>query len=80
MDAWGVVDRPEDMNILEGIWAFKLKRFPDGMIKKFKTRHCVRGDQQLEGIYFFETYAPVIQWAIVRMMLILEILLKLKPR
>ena len=36
MDAWGAVDCPDDMNILEGIWAFKLKRFPDGMIKKFK--------------------------------------------
>ena len=80
MNAWGVVDRPEDMNILEGIWAFKLKRFPDGMIKKFKARYCVRGDQQLEGIDFFETYAPVVQWTTVRMMLILEILLKLKSK
>ena len=60
MEAWGAVDRPEEMKILEGIWAFKLKRFPDGMIKKFKARHCVRGDQQLEGIDFFETYAPVV--------------------
>ena len=45
MDAWGVVDCPDDMNLLEGILAFKLKRFPGGMIKKFKARYCVRGDQ-----------------------------------
>ena len=32
MDAWGVVDRRDDMNVLEVIWAFKLKRFPDRMI------------------------------------------------
>ncbi len=33
---------------------------------------------QLEGIYFFDTYAPVIQWTTVCLMLILEVLLGLK--
>ncbi len=36
--------------------------FPDGLIKKFKARFCARGDQQIKGIDFFETYAPVVQW------------------
>jgi len=61
MEAWEVVDREEGMNVIDSIWAFKLKRFPDGLIKKFKARFCARGDQQLEGIDFFETYAPVVQ-------------------
>ena len=38
MDAWEVVNREDDMNGIDAIWAFKLKRFPDGMVKKFKTR------------------------------------------
>ena len=80
MDSWEVVDRTEDMNILQSIWAFKIKRFPDGLIKKFKARFCARGDQQLEGINFFETYAPVVQWTTVRLLLILKILLKLKSK
>ena len=50
------------------------------MVKKFKARFCARGDQQLEGIDFFETYAPVVQWTTVRLMLILEILLNLKSK
>ena len=33
---------------------------------------------QLEGIDFFETYASVVQWTTVRLMLILEVLLGLK--
>ena len=41
-------------------WAFKSKQFPDGLIKKFKARFCARGDMQLDGIAFFETYAPVV--------------------
>ena len=80
MDAWEVVDRPENANVIASIWAFKIKRFPDGLIKKFKARFCARGDQQLEGIDFFETYAPVVQWTTVRLLLILEVLLKLTSK
>jgi hypothetical protein len=55
--------------ILSGTWAFKLKRLPDGSPSRFKARYCVRGDQQTEGVDYFETYAPVVQWSTVRMVL-----------
>ena len=80
MGVWEVVDRPEGANVIDSTWAFRIKRFPDGLIKKFKARFCVRGDQQVHGIDFFETYAPVVQWTTVRLMLILEVLLKLKSK
>jgi hypothetical protein len=35
---------------------------------------------QLEGIDVFETYAPVVQWTTVRLMLIIEVLLGLKSK
>ena len=50
------------MNFIILTWTFKLNKHPDGIIKKFKSISCARGDIQLEGIYFFETYAPVVQW------------------
>jgi hypothetical protein len=67
-------------NVIDSISAFKIKRYPDGVVKKFKARFCARGDQQLEGVDFFETYAPVIQWTTVRLMLILEVLLQLTSK
>jgi hypothetical protein len=76
----GKFDQDEAPNVIDSIWAFKLKRFPDGMVKKSKARFCASGDQQLEGVDFFETYAPVVQWTTVRLMLILEILLQLKSK
>ena len=80
MNAWDVVDRPDGKNVIESTWAFKLKQFPDGLVKKFKARFCARGDQQLEGIDFFETYAPVVQWTTVCLLLILEVLLDMKSK
>ena len=76
-DSWIVVDRTDDMNVLPSTWAFKLKRFPDGSVKKFKGRFCARGDKQIQGIDFFETYSPVVQWTTIRLMLILECVLGL---
>ncbi len=77
IDAWSVIDRL-DHHIIASTWAFKCKRYPDGLIKKFKAHFCAKGDQQIEGIDFFETYAPVVQWTTIRLMFILEILLGLK--
>ena len=77
MDCWEVVDRDPSMKVIGGTWALKLKRYPDGLIKKFKARFCARGDQQTND---FETYAPVVQWTTIRLMLILEVLLGLKSK
>ena len=66
-------DLPPGANVLPGTWALKIKRYPDGSFRKFKARYCVRGDKQLEGIDYFQTYAPVVSWLSVRMLLILTI-------
>ena len=63
------------MNAIRSTWAFKLKRYPDRLINKFKAHGCAQHDMQLEGINFFKTYAPVVHWTTVRLMLILEVLL-----
>jgi hypothetical protein len=81
IDAWSVIDKTsEHKNVISSTWAFKVKRYPDGLIKKFKARFCARGNQQLAGIDFFETYAPVVQWTTIQLMFILEILLRLKSK
>ena len=68
------------MNVLPSTWAFKCKRYPDGMIRKLKARFCARGDKQIEGIDYFDTFAPVVNWTTVRLMLILSIILSLATR
>ena len=61
--------------IIPTTWAFRIKRFPSGLMQKIKARFCVRGDLQDEGDYVdvFDTYAPVAAWHSIRMMTILSL-------
>ena len=68
-NTWTAVTRTPDMNVLKGTWVFKLKRLPDGTPSRFKARFCARGDLQQEGVDFFDTYAPVVQWSTIRLLL-----------
>ena len=80
-NTWGSIPRasvPKDKDgkikvVLPGTWAFKLKRLPDGTPYKYKARYCVRGDKQKAGVDYFETYAPVVQWSTVRLLLTLTL-------
>jgi hypothetical protein len=59
MECWDVVKRVPGCNVLPSTWAFKLKRYPDGSLSKYKARFCAGGHRQIEGVDFFETFAPV---------------------
>jgi len=76
--AWEQVKKVDDMNVVPSTWAFKIKRFPSGLVRKLKARFCVRGDMQKKGVDVFETFAPVVSWTTVRLMLILSVILDLK--
>lgn len=77
---WNVVPRSKagTQQVVPGTWAFKRKRYPDGRFRKHKSRFCVRGDiQKLKGGGSINTYAPVVSWVTVRLMLILALILGL---
>ena len=75
-----MVKRPSGGNILQSTWVFKKKRYPDGGLKKHKARFCVRGDQHIDGVDVFETYASVVSWVIVRLLLVLSLVLGLETQ
>ena len=74
LGSFEMVARPRGENVLQSTWAFKRKRYPDGTLKKYKARFCVRGDQKIEGVDVFDTYAPVVSWITVRLLLVLSII------
>jgi len=54
---------PEDTKTIMSIWSFKRKRYPDGTLNKHKARLCAHGGMQTWGQNYWETYAPVVNWA-----------------
>ena len=78
LGSFNMASRPSSTNILVSTWAFRKKRYPDRALKKFKARLCVRGYQQIDQLDVFETFAPVVAWITVRILLILLMVLNLK--
>ena len=80
MDVWELVDRQPWMHILPSTLVFKAKLFPSGLIRKLKARLCCRGDRQVKNVDYFETYAPVVSWNTVRLLLVLSAELQLATK
>jgi Reverse transcriptase (RNA-dependent DNA polymerase) len=78
--SWEVVDRKPGMHVLPCTWAFWCKWFPDGTVRKLKARFCVCWDRQIEGVDYFNTFAPIVSWQKVQLMLILLIVLNLSTK
>ena len=73
INSWDEVDISDAKSkIIPGTWVFRVKRTPDGEIKKRKARFCCRGDLQEDT---FETFAPVVSWTSVRLFLVLTTIL-----
>ena len=80
---WTMVPRsavPTKAEIVIAIWSFKRKRHPNGSLNKHKARLCAHGGMQHWGVSYWETYAPVVNWMSVRILLILSIIFNLKSR
>jgi hypothetical protein len=65
---------------LQPIWSFRRKRAPDWTVLKHRSCICPNGGMQVEGVNFWETYAPVVSWRTIRLTLILSLLSGLKSR
>ena len=66
---WEVVERPEGVNVVDSKWVFCLKKNEKGEIVKWKARLVARGFTQVQGVDYFETFAPMARLASIRLIL-----------
>ena len=69
-DVWEIIPKsslPTSAHIIRLIWSFKRKRNTFGDLIKHKARLCVHGGIKQEGIEFYNTFAPVVNWSTVRL-------------
>lgn len=55
---WEEYKGPEPLNPLRTTWIYKVKENCHGDPIKYKARLCMQGFNQIEGVNFFETFAP----------------------
>jgi len=81
---WQLVRRdqvPPDVEVMPSVWAMRRKRnLTTNAIVKYKARLNLHGGKQIYGMNYYETYAPVVTWFAIRLLLIIAILLSLALR
>ena len=70
-ETWTVVPRPNDRSIVGSRWVFKVKHDAEGSIERYKARVVAKGFSQIPGTDFEETYAPVVRFDSLRLLLAL---------
>ncbi|UYV81944.1 hypothetical protein LAZ67_21000209 [Cordylochernes scorpioides] len=72
-NTWTLSDLPLGKRPISSRWVFKIKTNSKGDVERFKARLVARGFSQKRNVDFFETYSPVINFSVIRMIFALTI-------
>lgn len=66
-NTWSLVPPTSSIHVIGSKWIFKVKYKADGIVERHKARLVAL--TQTPGVYYFETFSPVIKPVIVRIIL-----------
>ena len=65
---------PENEKVMDSVWAMRRKRNKiTEAVYKWKAGLNLHGGQQEHGVHYDETYAPVVSWPTIWMLLLLTL-------
>lgn len=73
-----MASKPSHAKLLSSIWSYREKRSRIGIILKYKAHLCMDESQQQHGLDYWETYASVVSWSTIHLILLLSNILNLK--
>ena len=80
---WQLVKRsslPSNAKVLPSIWSMHCKQdITTNEIKKYKARLNLHGGKQEYGANYYKTYAPVVTWFAIRLIIVIGIIASLLP-
>lgn len=68
-ETWKLVERKPNVKTIDSRWVFRIIKDTEGNVVRFKARLCARGFKQKQGIDFMETWAPVVRYDSLRVLL-----------
>ena len=70
-DAWELVERPNDREVIGSRMVLRNKYKPDGKLERREARIVARGFAQRPGVHFNQTFAPVARLGSIRLLVAL---------
>ena len=71
LDSFNMIGMPIGVDIIQSAWVFKQKCYPGRRLMMYGSRSYKRGYNHVDRIDVFDTYASVVSWITVRLLLIL---------
>jgi hypothetical protein len=66
---WDMVPLPPGRKLVRCKWVYRTKRVADGQVSRYKARLVAKGFQQIHGIDYDETFAPIENMDSIRLVL-----------
>ena len=68
-EVWDLTPLPSGKKAIGCRWVFTIKENTDGSVNRYKARLVAKGFSQVEGVDYDETFAPVVQYTSIKILL-----------
>lgn len=72
-NTWEIVSKPESISCIGSKWVYKVKTDSTGKIARYRARLVAQGFSQKKDIDYSESYAPVANFSLIRMLISISI-------